>query len=820
MLELRGLSEEEARKRLEIYGKNVIERRKKVSPLKIFLSQFTSPLIILLIIAAFVSLFLSIAEGESFTDTLLIFAIVLASGIAGFVQDYKAEKAIEALQKLATPVAKVIRDGELNEIPAPLLVPGDVILVEGGDIIPADAKILEGEIEVDESLLTGESTAVVKRKNSEIYSGCSVYTGRAYALVLATGMQTKIGKIASKMQEIEQEKTPFQEHMEKFTKKVVMLSSAIIALTFLFAFPKFGVFESLLIAIALAVAAIPEGLPAVITLALSLGAREMAKRKALIRRLAVTESIGCVDVICTDKTGTLTQGKMKVRELWLSEESEKLKELALKCCFYCNSAKLVEKLGKKVWEGDETDIALKQFSVEKIEAHGKKLAEIPFSSTRKYMAVAWDFGKEKLVLVKGAPEIVAKMLAESEKAKEMLNKNKEFASRGLRVIALAYKEYSGKELEKELNELRLIGLIALSDAPREGVREALQECYEAGIRVIMLTGDHALTAKAIAKEIGLKSSGVLTGEELEKMSDEELEKALSSDVNIFARVSPFHKLRILELLQKRKRVVAMTGDGVNDALALKKADVGIAMGLRGSEVAKEASDIILLDDNFASIRNAVKEGRRIFDNIRKFVDYLLTCNVAEVLTILLGTIFFPYVLLYPVQILWINLVTDGLPAIALAVDPARHDIMRRKPRKREEGIINKKLACRIALIGIEKSCVLLLTFLAALSAGLSTAQARSVLFTGFVLYEFVRIGVIRYNEKLASLNDWLANRFLVFALLVSLALQLLILYSPLAEYFSIVSFGFTGWAILLFGTVSGFCLGIAISKIIDKFVKE
>ena len=409
---LHGLSSTEAEKRLKIYGENRIERKKKISPWKIFASQFTSPVILLLIGAAILSFSVNYLRGEEFFDSILILIIVLASGIAGFVQDYKAEQAIEALQKLATPKAKVIRDGREIEIPSTQVVPKDLLVIEGGDVIPADAEIVEGELEVDESPLTGESKEVRKKKGDKIFSGCSVYTGKAIARVFATGMQTQLGKIAEKMQEIEEGKTQFQEHMQRFTRKIVALTGLIIVVTFAVAFNKFGAMEASLIAISLAVAAIPEDLPAVVTVALSLGARQMAKRKALVRRLAITESVGTVDVICTDKTGTLTEGKMKVRDFWFLKPSKKAKDLADKICFYCNDAKVVLEEGKEKWVGDETDIALKQYS-SFLKPEGKRVEEISFSSERKMLTVVQNFKKEKLVFSKGALEVI---LEKSSKA--------------------------------------------------------------------------------------------------------------------------------------------------------------------------------------------------------------------------------------------------------------------------------------------------------------------------------------------------------------------------------------------------------------------
>lgn len=823
----RGLTSKEAEERLKKYGKNEIKREKKISPWKIFISQFASPIILLLIFAAILSFSVSYLKNESFFDSVLILIIVLAAGIAGFVQDYKAEKTVEALKKMATPKAKVIRDGKEIEIDSTEVVPEDLVIIEGGDIVPADAKIIDGKLEVDESELTGESRAKKKKIGDKIFSGCGVYSGKATAKVFATGMNTEIGKIASKMQEIKEGETPFQTQMKKFTRKIVLLTAVVIALTFFVGFNKFGFIEAGLIAVSLAVAAIPEDLPAVITIALSLGARNMVKRNALVRRLAITESVGSTDVICTDKTGTLTEGKMEVRDIWFLKHDEKSKDLALKCCFYCNDSKQISEKGEKKWVGDETDVALKQYSSKYVKEIGKRIDEIPFSSERDMMTVVQDLKNEKIVLSKGAPEVIVeksnRVLIGNEIVKldknlknKILDKNKEFASKSYRVLALSYKEYE-KPLEKNLI---FIGLIILSDPPRPEAREAIKECHAAGIRIIMVTGDNPLTAESIGKDVGIETNGVLTGSDIDKMSKDKLKESLDNGVNIFARVSPFHKLKILEILEKEGHIVAMTGDGVNDSLALKKADVGIAMGIKGTEVAKEASDIVLLDDNFATIRNAVKEGRRIFDNIRKFVDYLLTCNVAEVAVVLIATIFLPFISLYPVQILWINLITDGLPALALSIDPSRPDVMKRKPRKRSEGIINKKLALLIGGIGTKKSLVIIATFLATLLLTNNVEKARTVLFTGFIMYEFVRIGVIRYNEKLTSLKDWLANKFLIYSLAISVVLQLIIIYTPLSTYFKVVPLGLLEWTILIIGTVTGFALGILIAWAIDKVTKE
>ncbi len=826
---MKGLTTKAAKERLEKYGENTIKREEKTSAFRLLLSQFLSPIIILLIFASLISFAVNFVKHEDFFDSILILFIVFAAGIAGFIQDYKAERAVEALQKMATPNAKVIRDGREIKIKATEVVPGDLIVIEGGDVIPADAKIIDGRLEVDESPLTGESKAVKKKPGDKIFSGCGVYAGRVIAKVFATGMNTEVGKIAGKMQEIKTEDTPFQLHMKKFTGKLVLITGLIIVITFIAGFDKYGPLMAGLVAVSLAVAAIPEDLPAVVTIALSLGARDMVKRNALVRRLAITESMGSVDVICTDKTGTLTKGEMEVSELWFLKESSAARDMAIDCCYYCNDSKAIFESREKRWVGDETDVALKRFSKKKVKHLGGRIDEIPFTSERKMMSVICEMENEKIIFSKGAPEVIigkCSKAANGEKITKLdrklknriLNKNRELASKGYRVLALAYKKYE-KPVEKNLT---FVALVALSDPPRPEVKKAIKDCYSAGIRIMMITGDNPLTAKAIADEIGIKTASVVSGNDIDKMSEAELRETLDKGINIFARTSPFHKLRILEVLQKKKHVVAMTGDGVNDALALKKADVGISMGVKGTEVAKEASDIVLLDDNFATIRDAIKEGRRIFDNIRKFVDYLLTCNVAEVSVVFLTTLFLTlkYPILLPVQILWINLITDGLPALALSIDPARPDVMKRKPRKRAEGIINKKLALLIGGIGIKKSIVILGTFFISLALTNNIDIARTTLFTGFIMYEFVRIGVIRYNEKLASLKDWLANKFLFYSMLLSLILQLILIYTPVSRYFNVIPLGLVEWSILIGGTIIGFALGILIACGVDRATRE
>jgi Ca2+-transporting ATPase len=840
-----GLTNREAERRLKKYGKNEIKRTEKINPIKLFLSQFTSPLVLILIIAAVISLTIGFIPGEEsdIIDVVLILSIVIASGIAGFFQDYKAEKSIEMLQKMSTPKAKVIREGKEIEIDATEIVPGDLILIEPGDIVPADAKLIDCfNLKVDESILTGESRAVEKKPSDEIFMNTSVYVGNAKAIVTRTGMQTKIGNIASKLQEIGEEKTPFQSDISRLSKKIFWIITGIVIVMFFVSLLKYDLYQSLLTSISLAVAAIPEGLPAVITLALAIGATTMAKKNALIRKLAVTESVGAVDIICTDKTGTLTKNEMTVTKLFFNnkvfeaaeinnKKIKNMKQLFI-CSALCNDTRIgYDVEGNKKYIGNQTEIALRKISErfgfikENLEREHKKIDEIPFTSQRKMMSVICKHKDSYILYSKGAPEVIIEkcdriyqngkiMKLSGETKRRLLEQNKLFASSALRVLGFAFKEMKNKESNPEKN-LIWLGLQAMIDPPREEVKIALKNCKTAGIRVIMLTGDNPLTAKAIADEIGLESKGVIEGKDLDNLSNKELENQLNSGVNIFARISPFHKLRILEILKKDNRV-AMTGDGVNDALALKRADVGIAMGIKGTEVAKEASDMVLLDDNFATITAAIKEGRRLFDNIRKFVNYLFVCNFAEVAVLFLSTLFLTLQepILLPMQILWINLLTDGLPALALGIDPARPDVMLRPPRKKEEPIINKCQLWLIGTIGIKKMIVLFATFFIVLPLGIE--KARTALFTGFILYEFVRIGSIRYQDKL----KWFSNKWLVSALIGSVLLQLLIIYTPLSKMFHIVPLGIYEWLILFGGVCIGYVSAIIITKVIMKFVKD
>ncbi len=842
-MRLSGLSTREAEKRLEEYGKNEIKRFYKPNPLKILISQFTSPLIVILIIAAIVSSLIGFLPGQeaSIFDTILILLIVFISGLSGFFQDYKAEKTIEALQRMSVPKAKVIRDGKEMQLDATEIVPGDLILIESGDVVPADARLVESfDLRVDESILTGESISIKKEEGDEVFMNTFINTGSAKAIVLRTGMRTRVGAIARKLQSLREEKTPFQRELSRLSKKIAFGIIGIVLVILFVSLFRYSLYLSFLTAISLAVAAIPEGLPAVVVLTLSVGARVMSKKNALIRRLSVSESMGAVDIICTDKTGTLTKNEMTVTRLFFDNrviyisklnKVEKIKQL-FTCGLLCNNSSVgYDKDGNKKYIGDQTEIALRKvsekFGLEKesLEKIYRRVSEISFSSKRKMMSVVYSHNNKYFVYSKGAPEVLIEKcdrIYEKGKIRKITNKdkekilkqNKKFASSALRVLGFAYKEV--KKLNKEVEaNLIWLGLQAMIDPPRKEVKNALQECRNAGIRVIMLTGDNPLTARAIAKEIGLESRGIMQGSDIDKLSDSKLEEKLKRGVNIFARVSPFHKLRILEILKKENRV-AMTGDGVNDALALKKADVGISMGIRGTDVAKEASDIILLDDNFVTIIGAIKEGRRIFDNIRKFINYLLTCNLAEVMVLFLATLLLTLKepILLPIHLLWINLLTDGLPALALGIDPARADIMKDPPRKKDEPIVDKRLSWIIVLIGFEMTFMLIATFLLILPLGFE--KARTTLFMGFVFYEFIRVASIRHQEKL----NWLSNKWLLFSLICSFLLQLVIIYSPINRFFHVVSLGFYPWIVLVIGALVGYFLAILITKIVIDFVVE
>ncbi|WP_043884253.1 cation-translocating P-type ATPase, partial [Caldanaerobacter subterraneus] len=737
-INFKGLTSQEAQKRLLKYGPNVLEEGRRVSPIQIFLNQFQDFMVMVLLAATLISALM----GE-LADALTITVIVILNAILGFVQEYKTEKSLEALKKLAAPSAKVLRDGEEKEVEASQIVIDDVILLGAGDKVPADALLIEAHnLEVDESILTGESVPVHKEaplnlnrtaveSRNMVYMGTVVTKGKGKAVVTATGMQTEMGKIAGMMKEIEGEETPLQKRLNKLGKVLVVLALFICgAVTVMGIIRGEPIYYMFLSGVSLAVAAIPEGLPAVVTISLAIGVQRMLKRNALIRKLPAVETLGCTNVICTDKTGTLTENKMTVTKVFCDEEvfdvrgkeneelikkkniSRSALRKMLEIGALCNNVKVKKesiKIGREVLEedkyiGDPTEAAIFSFSLKSGISQDflnkiKRIEEIPFDSERKRMTVIVEIDGEKYAYTKGAPDVILELcsfkyvngkevpLTPFDK-KRALDVNESFGKEALRVLAFAYKKLPSKSpiiAEFVERDLVFVGLEGMIDPPRKEVYDAVLKCKMAGIKPVMVTGDHKVTATAIAKELNILVEGerVITGKDLDEMTDKELEKTCTN-VSVYARVTPKHKYRIVRALKNRGFTVAMTGDGVNDAPALKEADIGIAMGKGGTEVAKEASSMILLDDNFATIVAAVEEGRIIYDNIRKFIRFLLSCNFGEVLTMFFAALMSLKLPLVPIQILMVNLVTDGLPALALGLDPPEKDIMRMKPRDANE----------------------------------------------------------------------------------------------------------------------------------------
>ncbi len=865
----KGLTQEEVKKRQEKYGKNEIEEGEKISPIRIFLDQFQDFLIWILIIAAIISF----AVGHRI-DSYLILTIVFANGIFGFFQDWKAEQSIEALRDLASPEAIVLRDGKKKKVDSSEIVPGDIVFLSQGGSVPADARIIEQQnMEVDESALTGESVAVNKKdhvlegkidlaeRENMVYKDTNVVKGKGKAVVVQTGMDTEIGKIATELQQVEEDETVFQREVNNLGKRIgiiiLLICAALIPILYFRGEP---ILTSFITAIALAVAAVPEGLPAVVTLTLALGTRKMLNKKALVRRLPVIESLGSVDVICTDKTGTLTESRMVVKKIFFNGneidvsggfstegeftsdgepvDPEELRQI-LQTGALCNDSEVQD----DEIIGDPTEAALIQsaqkagFERDELEKKYRRIDEIPFSSDRKMMTTIHDGpGDNDRAFVKGAPEVILdkctryyddgelKELTE-EKKKEFIEKNEEFANNALRVLAMAYRQVELGEVEdedkKEIIEadkgeleqdLIFLGLQGMIDPPREEVKEAIETCRDAGIRTVMITGDNAMTARAIGRELGFKGK-VMTGSELDDISEDELKKVVE-EVDIFARVSPSHKVNILRALKSQDHIVAMTGDGVNDAPALKESDVGTAMGKRGTDVSQQASDMVLLDDNFKTIKDAIEEGRGIFDNLRKFVNLLLSGNLGEVLIVLIATLIGLGLPLTAVMLLWVNLLTDGLPALAMGVDRGSDEIMKRKPRGKNEDIIDKTLGFSIAWIGFWVTLICLSLFRFGLSDGVD--KARTLAFTSLVVLELIEVIPIRsrYGTPLFS-NKWLG-----MAIATSLIMQMAVLYTPLNSYFKVVPLGINSWMMISIGIGIFIFAMLAMRIIEDKFIRK
>ena len=848
----KGISQQEAEKRLEKYGLNEIKEEKKISIFQIFFSQFKSPLIIILLAAIILTLIIG-----KYTDSILISIIVIVNALLGFAQEYKAEKSIEALKKLTSLKATVIRDGNEKRILAKELVPGDIIRLEEGEKIPADARLLETiSLETHESALTGESTSVAKETNlikgkksvaeqsNMIFSGTTITKGRGKAVVVRTGMKTEIGKIAEMMQSEKKEQTPLQLTLAKFGKLLGVAVIVICIIVFLTGLLRgneiIEMFES---AIALAVAAIPEGLPTVVTITLALGVTRLVRKNALVRKLHSVETLGCTNVICTDKTGTLTKDEMTVKELFVNNRLIEVTgqgyskkggfldstlndyELLLRVSSLCNNASINH---EKIF-GDPTETALlvcaakANLSRENLEQDFPRIYEIPFDSERKMMTTIHKNKDKEIAFVKGGPkQIIDKCsfyyedrriikLTKSKK-EELLNKNREMASKALRILGMAFRElpkkikYSAENIEKELV---FVGFAGMIDPPRAEVKDAINLCRKAGIRVIMLTGDQRTTAKAIGIQIGLidKDDKVITGTDIMELSDREFDNVVK-EVNIFARISPSDKIRIVDSLKKYGNIVAMTGDGVNDAPALKKADIGIAMGITGTDVSKEASDMILTDDNFASIVNSVEEGRGIYDNIKKFVEYLLSSNLGEILVIFVAMLIgFPLPLI-AIHILWINLATDGLPALALSVDPIELGIMERKPRKKESQIFSKNIILRMMAVGIIM-CAGTLALFKFYDPINNLIYAQTMAFSTLMMFQMFNVLNCRSERNSLFKIGVFSNRYLIGAIAISILLQIMVIQTRLGTFFKTTPLLLIDWiyvvlmssTVLIFGEI-------------------
>ena len=838
-----------------------------MSPVRLFLAQFQNLLIGLLLAAAAISLAVGLLPGgeAETTDALLILAILVANGMFGFIQDYRAQTAIEALREMAAPEAAAIRDGSVRELPAVDLVPGDVIHLSQGDRVPADARLLEAtHLETDESALTGESLPVNKRpdavpadtpisgRSNLVFSATSAVRGRATAVVVETGMETEIGRIAALVRQTEDRRSPFQSEIDRLGKRIGLGVAGLIAIValVLLLVAEAPPLTVLLLAVTLAVAAVPEGLPAVVTLTLALGAKRLLQRNALVRRLPVAEGLGAVDVILSDKTGTLTASTMSVervvaggRELrlhlprdgsapeflpesgdgkvdpeeWAGGDLAPADRQSVRRLLLCGRlAGDVERDPEGDLLGDPTEVALVRLADRTgIDEAPVRLREVPFDSERKRMTVVTD-GDAPTIWMKGAPETVldrcATAVLEDQEVpldeairNSILAEDRRLASRAYRVLGFASRAAVPREVETAgdealESELTFLGLQALIDPICPEVPGAIDDCREAGIRVLMATGDNLETARAIGAELGLRTDRAATGTEIEALSDDEL-RELAATTDVFARVSPAHKVRILHALQTAGRRVAMTGDGVNDSPALRAADVGVAMGRRGTDVARESADLVLLDDNFTTIRDAVAEGRGIFDNIRRFVTFLLSANVGEVLIVflgvLLGALAYPDILrgsadaliLTPAMLLWINLVTDGPPALALGVDPRSAGIMRRPPRARDESVLNRPTLLFIVWIGASLTLVGLALFFLELHRSRDAVGARTLLFTFIVVAEMGVLGVIRWRSGLRpGSNPWL-----LAAVASSLLLHLLVLYTPISGIFGVRGLTLAEW---------------------------
>lgn len=832
----RGLPEEAARERLAEYGPNKLAEKPPKTLLQRFIAQMKDVMIVILLAAAAISLGISayraLSGGDAeWIDPVVIVLIVVVNGVLGVMQESRAEAALEALKKMSMPQAKARRGGAVSFVPSSDLVPGDVILLEAGDIIPADARVLESaSLMSDESALTGESLPAEKRAAAEVpdgaplgdrfnmlHSGCSVTYGRGNAVVVGTGMSTEMGKIAALLEGEEDADTPLQRKLAQLGKYLGAAAVAICAIIFAIgALGKLPLLEMFMTAVSLAVAAIPEGLPAIVTIVLAVGVRRMVMKNAIIRRLPAVETLGSTSVICSDKTGTLTQNRMSLVKAYapggvvslrgaVPEEIRRLVRFAALCSD--GTVEIVDGAEKHIGDPTETAIVASALRMgmtkEALDAQFPRAGEIPFDSDRKLMTTVNEVDGRYLAIVKGAPDILFERCAEGD-VEAAARANAEMSGEALRVLAVGYKVLEAlpavlvaEEIERDIT---LLGLVGMIDPPREEVMASIRECDRAGIRTVMITGDHVLTASAIARQLGIlrDEDEALTGAQLGAMTDEELDAKISR-FRVYARVSPSDKIRIVKAWQKKGQVVAMTGDGVNDAPALKAADIGCAMGITGTDVSKGAADMILTDDNFATIVTAVREGRGIYDNIRKAVRFLLSCNLGEIVTVFCAMIFWKESPLLPIQLLWVNLVTDSFPALALGMEQVERDIMERKPREKDESIFARGVGTATALQGLMVGILTLIAYYAGTRAGLENAGiplGETMAFAVLALSQLVHAFNVRSEHSLFKIG-FLSNRHMVCACSLSLSLMLAVLFVPfLRDAFRVVPMSALEWAVV------------------------
>ena len=839
-----GLKDIDVKVRLDEFGENIIEEGKKESIIIRFIKQFKDFMIIILIIAAIVSAIVSYLENTGdYFDSLIIIAIVLFNGIMGLIQETKAEKAIEALKKMSSPVAKVRRNGKVQTIKGKDVVPGDIVILEAGSFVPADIRLINTyNLKIEESSLTGETEPVLKNSDSIFidrnvplgdiknmaFGNTIVVNGHAEGIVVETGMNTEVGKIAKMIIKNVAPMTPIQKKLEEVGKTLGIACIAICIFIFIIGvIKKISVIEMFMTSVGLAVAAIPEGLPAIVTIILSIAVTKMAKKNAIIRKLPAVETLGSSKVICSDKTGTLTENNMKVVEVVGN------KEKVLRFSTLCTDCEIVD----NVIEGEPTEKAIVKEALENnINKYTEmtnmpRVAEIPFDSTRKLMTTVHELKNGGYrIITKGAPDVLLDKCSyyeEMNNIKEfdksfydlIKNKNNKMAEKALRVLAVAYLDVDilPSQIDSETIEkgLIFIGLIGMIDPPREGVKEAVKECKKAGIKTVMITGDHIITAKAIAKEIGIlgKDELAITGNELDKLTDKELVKNIMN-YSVFARVTPEHKVRIVKLFQRAGMVVAMTGDGVNDAPALKKADIGISMGLKGTDVAKNASDMILNDDNFVTIVEAVKQGRNIFDNIKKAIHFLIATNIGEIVTIFIGLLLGMKSPLLAIQLLWVNLVTDSLPAIALGLELPEKDIMERKPRDPRKSIFADGLFGKIISEGLMIGMLTIIAF----SIGnkyYGLEVGRTMAFISLGMLELIHSFNIKSEETIFT-KKLFNNKYLIGAFFLGAILQVGIVFIPvLADLFKLEKLNLVQWGITIIISV----MPIIIMEIQKKFDK-